>query len=131
KYREWFRPYAPVIREERAPEYFDVDAPTPYMLVVAGVRRPDAVPAVTHVDGTARLQTLGHDMNPALYALPGGCDARTGCPVPLHTPLNEAGEAIVETPEEGVAAFAQINLGHRVVDGRHLLSRSSKRLATA
>ncbi|WP_047872258.1 carbamoyltransferase C-terminal domain-containing protein [Nocardiopsis sp. RV163] len=131
KYREWFRPYAPVVREERAPEYFDVDAPTPYMLVVAGVRRPDAVPAVTHVDGTARLQTLARDTNPALHDLLGEFDVRTGCPVLLNTSFNVAGEPIVETPEEAVAAFARMNLDHLVVDGRHLLSRSSTRMATA
>lgn len=68
KFREPFRPYAPIIDESRAGEYSDIDQPSPFMLVVAGVTPPDEIPAVTQVDGTARLQTLTPEQNPAVHA---------------------------------------------------------------
>lgn len=123
KHREWFRPYAPVIRAERAADYFDLTQPSPYMLIVANVTRPDEVPAVTHVDGTARLQTLEHQQNPKVYALLNEFESRTGCPVLLNTSFNVAGQPIVETPEDAVAAFAAMRLDHLVL-GDRLVSRA-------
>lgn len=118
KFREWFRPYAPVVPVERAGEYFDIDQPTPYMLIVTPVKRPDQVPAATHVDGTARLQTLDRAQNPKLHATLTEFGALTGCPVLLNTSFNVAGQPIVETPQDAVTAFAGMRLDHLVLGDR-------------
>jgi carbamoyltransferase len=122
KFREWFRPYAPVITEDRAPEYFDISQPSPYMLIVASVRQPESVPAISHVDGTARLQTIDRASNPAICDVLGSFDALTKCPVLLNTSFNVAGEPIVETPEDALRAFGSMRLDHLVLNG-HLVSR--------
>lgn len=122
KFREWFRPYAPVIRAERSADFFDLDQPSPYMLIVTKVTRPDAIPSATHVDGTARHQTLEQRQNPAVHRLLGEFERITGCPVILNTSFNVAGQPIVETPEEALAAFASMNLDHLVV-GDQLVSK--------
>jgi carbamoyltransferase len=118
KFREWFRPYAPIVPVERASEFFDIRQPSPYMLIVARVRQPDRVPAITHVDGTARLQTLDRATNPVLHDVLTAFDARTGCPVLLNTSFNVAGQPIVETPEDALAAFAGMRLDYLVMSGR-------------
>ena len=69
KHRESFRPFAPCILEEHLSEYFDIDIPSPYMLLVAPVKKPEKIPAVTHVDGTGRLQTVSKDTNSLYYNL--------------------------------------------------------------
>ncbi|HEX4792111.1 MAG TPA: carbamoyltransferase C-terminal domain-containing protein [Actinospica sp.] len=118
KFREWFRPFAPIVPVERAAEYFEIDQDSPFMLVVAKVRRPDEIPGVTHVDGTARLQTLERDVNPRLYSVLEHFAARTGTPVLLNTSYNVAGQPIVETPEEAVTAFVDMKLDYLVIGGR-------------
>jgi carbamoyltransferase len=118
KFREWFRPYAPIVPAERAGEYFDISQPSPYMLIVAQVRRPDLVPAITHVDGTARLQTLDRPDNPVLHDVLTAFADRTGCPVLLNTSFNVAGQPIVETPEDALAAFAGMRLDYLAMSGR-------------
>ncbi|MFF1509658.1 carbamoyltransferase [Streptomyces sp. NPDC058326] len=123
KFREWFRPYAPVIRAERSDEFFDLGQPSPYMLIVTRVTRPDVIPAAAHVDGTARHQTLEESQNPAVHRLLGEFERLTGCPVLLNTSFNVAGQPIVETPEEAVEAFATMNLDHLVV-GDQLVSKA-------
>ncbi|ONI76450.1 hypothetical protein ALI144C_36750 [Actinosynnema sp. ALI-1.44] len=123
KFREWFRPYAPMIPEERYQEYFDLAQPSPYMLIVADVTRPDAIPAATHVDGTARLQTVAKSANPKIHALLGEFEALTGVPVVLNTSFNVAGQPIVETPRDAVDAFGAMPLDHLVL-GDRLLSRA-------
>ncbi|WP_263247575.1 carbamoyltransferase family protein [Saccharopolyspora rosea] len=123
KHREWFRPYAPVIRAERAEDYFALAQPSPFMLIVAEVTRPDEIPAVTHVDGTARLQTLERPQNPPVYDLLGEFEALTGCPVLLNTSFNVAGRPIVETPEDALDAFAAMDLDHLVL-GNRLVSKA-------
>ncbi|TQK05626.1 carbamoyltransferase C-terminal domain-containing protein [Herbaspirillum sp. SJZ107] len=112
KQREWFRPLAPVVLEERAPAYFDLPGPSPFMQFAAPVRPQMAarVPAITHVDGTARLQTVGPDGDPLLRRLLGGFEARTGVPILLNTSFNGKDEPIVETPREALAAFRQMPL---------------------
>jgi carbamoyltransferase len=112
KQREWFRPLAPVVLEERAGEYFDVPGPSPFMQFAAPVRPPMAgvVPAITHVDCTARLQTVGPHDDPLLRALLEGFDHRTGVPVLLNTSFNGKDEPIVETPAQAVAAFRRMPL---------------------
>lgn len=112
KLREWFRPLAPVVLEERADEFFDVPGPSPFMQFAAPVRPSMAprVPAITHVDCTARLQTVGPNDDPLLRALLRGFEARTGIPVLLNTSFNGKDEPIVETPLEAIASFRRMPL---------------------
>lgn len=112
KQREWFRPLAPVVLEERAAEWFDLPGPSPFMQFAAPVR-PDMAPrvqAITHVDGTARLQTVGADDDPLLRRLLRGFEATTGVPVLLNTSFNGKDEPIVETPQEAVDSFRRMPL---------------------
>jgi carbamoyltransferase len=112
KQREWFRPLAPAVLEERAGAWFDLPGPSPFMQFAAPVR-PDMmaqVPAITHVDGTARLQTVGADDDPLLRNLLKGFEARTGVPILLNTSFNGKDEPIVETPREALAAFRRMPL---------------------
>jgi carbamoyltransferase len=122
KHREAFRPFAPVALEEYSPEYFCLDRESPYMLLVPDVReeKRSVIPAVTHVDGTARLQTLTRDFNPHLYSLVDGFHAATGVPVLLNTSFNVAGEPIVETPDDAVRCFMGTNIDALVL-GDYLL----------
>jgi carbamoyltransferase len=110
--REWFRPMAPMVLQERADEFFDVSGPSPFMQFAAPVR-PEAaalLPAATHVDGTARLQTVGPHDDPLLRTLLAGFAARTGLPVLLHTAFKGKGEPIVESPAEALATFRRMPL---------------------
>ena len=112
KGREWFRPLAPVVLAEHADAYFDVAGASPFMQFSAAVRpgRAGTIPAITHVDGTARLQTVGPDDDPLLRALLAGFDERTGVPVLLNTSFNGKDEPIVETPAQAVASFRRMPL---------------------
>ncbi len=112
KGREWFCPLSPVVPEERAPAYFDLSGPSPFMQFAAPVRPEIApmLPAITHVDGTARLQTVSPSDDPLLRALLAGFEVRTGVPVLLNTSFNGHDEPIVETPFEAVAAFRRMPL---------------------
>jgi len=112
KGREWFRPLAPVVPEERAHAYFELSGPSPFMQFAVPVRPEIApmLPAVTHVDGSARLQTVGPGGDPLLRALLAGFEVRTGVPVLLNTGFNGRDEPIVETPFEAVAAFRRMPL---------------------
>ncbi|MDB5771913.1 MAG: carbamoyltransferase [Burkholderia sp.] len=107
KQREWFRPLAPIVLLEHADRYFDIRRPSPFMQFAAPVR-PDAadlIPAVTHVDCTARLQTVGVSDDPFLRAVLEAFDARTGIPVLLNTSFNRREEPIVESPAEALDTF--------------------------
>jgi carbamoyltransferase len=109
KLREWFRPLAPVVLLEHADRYFNIATPSPFMQYAAPVR-PDAaaiIPAVTHVDGTARLQTVGPADDALLGSLLRAFERRTGVPVLLNTSFNGKDEPIVETPAEALATFRQ------------------------
>jgi carbamoyltransferase len=112
KGREWFRPLAPIVLAEAAPTIFDVDRPAPFMQYAADVRPAyrAALPAVTHVDGTARLQTVDEINTPFLYALLTGFAARTGCPVLLNTSLNGKGDPLVETPQDSLACLQHTSM---------------------
>jgi len=123
KFRESFRPFAPAVLAERAGEYFELDRPSPYMLLVAPVRgfepsRDDLVtglgrlkgvrsplPAVTHVDGSARIQTVSSDTHPLFHRLIEAFAARTGVPVLVNTSFNVRGEPIVCTPVDAYRCF--------------------------
>ena len=107
KLREWFRPLAPVVLLEHADHYFNVANPSPFMQYAAPVR-PDAtptVPAITHIDCTARLQTVGPADDALLYSLLGAFEQRTGVPVLLNTSFNGKEEPIIETPAKAMETF--------------------------
>ena len=127
KYRERFRPFAPSVLREDVADYFDLDEDSPYMLLVAGVKRNrrrsmseeeqslfgidklnlvrSDIPAVTHVDYSARIQTVHRETNPRCYALIETFKRRTGCPVLVNTSFNVRGEPIVCTPEDAFRCF--------------------------
>ena len=107
KLREWFRPLAPIVLLEDADRYFDIRSPSPFMQFAAPVRREMAtvIPAVTHVDCTARLQTVGPDDDLLLRAVLEQFAYRTGVPVLLNTSFNGKDEPIVESPAEALATF--------------------------
>jgi carbamoyltransferase len=107
KRREAFRPFAPSVLDERGHEFFDHYASNPFMLLVQPVRadRRAQIPAVTHVDGTARLQSVTARDNPLYHRLISRFAARTGIPVVLNTSFNLRGEPIVHRPAEAVADF--------------------------
>lgn len=105
KFREGFRPFAPAVLEERAEELFDLGGGnSPLMLRIAPVR-VRSLPAITHHDGTARVQTVNARQNPRLYRLIERFEAETGVPVVVNTSFNVAGEPIVETPRDAIRTF--------------------------
>lgn len=106
KFREKFRPFAPSILEERVGEWFETDETTPYMEKVFPIRveKRDIIPAVTHVDGSGRLQTVAKRTNPLYHALISRFYEKTGVPIVLNTSLNE-NEPVVRTPGEAIACF--------------------------
>ncbi len=117
KFREPFRPFAPVVLAERARDYFELpddprSVPADYMLMVARVRpeRAAEIPAVTHVDGTGRLQRVNRDTNPAYYRLIERFGERTGTPVLLNTSFNLRGEPVVDTPAQALSTFAHSDI---------------------
>jgi carbamoyltransferase len=145
KFRESFRPFAPIVLRERAHEYFEMKPgeESPYMLIVAPVRAdkrtaaPDGsapavgldrihgvrsvVPAVTHVDNSARIQTVDRERNPRLKALLEAFDGITGCPVLINTSFNVRGEPIVCTPQEAYHCFMATDIDALVIDDFLLL----------
>jgi carbamoyltransferase len=127
KHREAFRPFAPVTLVETVADYFDMDRPCPYMLFVPTVRKDkrSVIPAVTHVDGTGRLQTVTASENPLFYRIIEGFAARTGVPVLLNTSFNDNNEPIVETPEDAVRCFTGTNINALLIGGTHLLIKNA------
>lgn len=105
KHRENYRPFAPIVLLEDCEEYFEIKGDSPYMLLVADVRKPEVIPSVTHVDGTARVQTVTREGNGVVYDLVAAFKAITGVPVILNTSFNDAGEPIVETPADSLICF--------------------------
>ena len=143
KFRESFRPFAPAVLRERVHEWFDLDEDSPYMLLVADVlperRVPvppetktlwgieqvnvprSTIPAVTHVDYSARIQTVRREVNPEYYDIIDAFYQRTGCPVVVNTSFNVRGEPIVCTPEDAYRCFMRTNmdallLGHFILE---------------
>lgn len=119
KHRESFRPFAPACLEEFANEYFELDCPSPFMLLIAKVKKSN-VPAITHIDGTARVQTVNAEQNPKFYSLIKEFQKLTGVPVVLNTSFNDSGEPIVETPQDAVKTFKATNLDALIM-GDYLL----------
>ena len=107
KGREQFRPVAPMVLEDRAAELFDGPLPSPYMLFTHRVREAwrQRIPAVVHVDGTARIQTVSAAREPLLAAMLGGFERRTGVPVVVNTSLNTAGRPMVDDPRDALECF--------------------------
>jgi carbamoyltransferase len=147
KYRESFRPFAPAILAERVADYFELDRPSPYMLLVAPVRQElrldpteqskqlfgieqlkvprSELPAITHVDYSARIQTVHEHTNPRFYALLRAFDQVTGCPVLVNTSFNVRGEPIVCTPEDAYRCFMRTEMDYLVIEN-FLLSKNDQ-----
>ncbi|HKP03531.1 MAG TPA: carbamoyltransferase C-terminal domain-containing protein [Chthoniobacterales bacterium] len=127
KHREAFRPFAPAILEEFAHEYFEIDRPSPYMLLVPPARegKRDRIPAVIHVDETGRLQTVSKTSNQDFYSLIEQFHQKTGVPVLLNTSFNVANEPIVETPEDAIRCFLSTGIDALLI-GDYLLVKENK-----
>lgn len=125
KHREPFRPFAPACLLERASDFFEIDRPSPYMLLVPAVRQDkrSVIPAVTHVDGTGRLQTVSRSDNPRFRRLIELFAERTGVPVLLNTSFNDNGEPIVETPEDAVRCFLATEIDALLVEDVLLIKK--------
>lgn len=147
KYRESFRPFAPSVLAERVSEYFEIDHSSPYMLLVAPVKESlripmtaqqeqlfgidklnvprSEIPAVTHVDYSARIQTVHKETNPRYYDLISNFEKRTGCAVLVNTSFNVRGEPIVCTPEDAYRCFMRTEMDYLVVEN-FLLAKSEQ-----
>jgi carbamoyltransferase len=117
KHRQAFRPFAPIVLAERMKEVFEGDEDSPFMLIAKPVRPEwrDKIPAIVHVDGTARVQTVREATNPMLYRLLKEFEALTGVPVLINTSFNIKGEPIVETPQDAVNCFLTTGVDHLVI----------------
>lgn len=147
KYRESFRPFAPVVKNEKVSEWFEIDRRSPYMLLVAPVKEDkrhmmteeqeklfgieklniprSEIPAVTHVDYSARIQTVHAETNPRFYSLLNEFEERTGCPVLVNTSFNVRGEPIVCTPEDAYRCFMRTEMDYLVLEN-FLLSKKDQ-----
>jgi carbamoyltransferase len=147
KFREGFRPFAPSVLEEKVAEWFEIGCESPYMLLVAPVKRerqipltPEQrtlwgieklnvpksdIPAVTHIDYSARIQTVSRATNPNYHALISAFERLTGCPVIVNTSFNVRGEPIVCTPADAYACFMRTHIDHLVL-GPFLLDKAAQ-----
>jgi carbamoyltransferase len=138
KFRESFRPFAPSVLRERVGDFFEMDCDSPYMLLVAPVRQElrhemteeqdrlfgieklnvqrSSLPAITHVDYSARVQTVRREDNAMYYDLIAEFDRLTGCPVLVNTSFNVRGEPIVCTPEDAYRCFMRTGIDSLVVE---------------
>ncbi|MBU2541431.1 MAG: carbamoyltransferase [Candidatus Omnitrophica bacterium] len=151
KFRESFRPFAPTVLKEKAGEYFEIDRESPYMLLTAPVKndhryslkenekklkgidklrviRSD-IPAVTHVDYSARIQTVKHEDNPIYYDLINAFYKKTGCPVVINTSFNVRGEPIVCSPQDAFNCFLRTDMDYLVM-GSFLLAKSEQKTSS-
>jgi len=138
KYRESFRPFAPSVLDSHVGKYFEQDSPSPYMLIVAPVReeyripltdeqqklfgierlnlKRSELPAITHVDYSARVQTVHEETNPRFHRLLREFDARTGCGMLVNTSFNVRGEPIVCTPADAYRCFMRTEMDYLVIE---------------
>ena len=152
KFRESFRPFAPSVLEEKAGDYFDIDRPSPYMLLVTPVKHKkrkhisprdqhftgfkklrvvrSEVPAVTHVDYSARIQTVSPDTNPLYYAMIKRFWEDYGCPIIINTSFNVRGEPIVCTPQDAYKCFMRTNMDYLLM-GNFLLDKKDQKQITS
>jgi carbamoyltransferase len=148
KFRESFRPFAPSVLKEKVSEYFELEAESPYMLLVAPVQKSkrlsvtagqealfgldrlnvarSSIPAVTHVDYSARVQTVERRTNPRFYDIIKKFDEKYGCPVIINTSFNVRGEPIVESPEDAYRCFMRTNMDYLVL-GNFLLEKTMQK----
>ncbi len=148
KFRESFRPFAPSVIKEKASDLFEIDTESPYMLLVAPVRKEirremtegeaklfgieklkmirSRIPAVTHVDYSARIQTVSEEDNPLYYKLLKAFYEKTGCPAIINTSFNVRGEPIVCTPEEAYLCFMRTNIDYLIM-GNYLLDKEEQK----
>jgi len=126
KFREGFRPFAPSVLMDKAAEWFEIDCDSPYMLLVAQVREGRrTIPSVTHVDNSARLQTVTRDEAPLYYDLIREFERLTGVPIVINTSFNVRGEPIVCTPRDAYLCFMRTNMDTLVL-GHHLLDKKQQ-----
>jgi len=125
KFREAYRPFAPSAIVEATKEFFDLEVEAPFMLKVCNVlkEKQSVIPAVTHVDGSARLQTVGKDLHPRYYELIKKLGERTGVPIVLNTSFNIQGEPVVESPQDALRCFFSTGLDYLVI-GDFLVGKS-------
>jgi carbamoyltransferase len=138
KYRESFRPFAPSVLREQVADWFELDTDSPYMLLVADVGKPrrremtsqeealwgidklnvkrSEIPAVTHVDYSARIQTVRHETNPLYWEIIEAFRQQTGCPIVVNTSFNVRGEPIVCTPEDSYRCFMRTEMDYLVLE---------------
>ena len=121
KHREEFRPFSPVVLEEFAFEWFDIDCPSPFMLFSVACKKPDIIPSACHIDGSARVQTVDEENNGKYYRLLKEFHRRTGIPCLINTSFNIQGEPIVETPQNAVDCFLGTELDALVLENHLLL----------
>jgi len=151
KFRESFRPFAPTVLREKVSEYFELDRESPYMLLVAPVRKEicremsreeqdrfgldklhvvrSCVPAITHVDYSARVQTVDREVNPLFYRTIEALNERHGCPLVINTSFNVRGEPIVCSPEDAYRCFMRTNMDYLVM-GPFLLDKAQQKPLT-
>ncbi len=126
KMREGFRPFAPSIPESRVADWFELDRPSPYMLLVAQVRKDrPPLPAITHIDGSARIQTVSRDQDALYHDLLEAFGARTGVPILVNTSMNVRGEPMVCDPDDAWACFMRTDMD-RLVCGPFVLEKASQ-----
>ena len=148
KFRESFRPFAPSVTKERASDFFEIDTESPYMLLVAPVKKEirremskeeqrlfgleklhvsrSIIPAVTHVDYSARIQTVSMEDNPLYYKMIAKFDEKHGCPVIINTSFNVRGEPIVCTPDDAYLCFMRTNMDYLIM-GNYLLEKKKQK----
>jgi carbamoyltransferase len=120
KFREPFRPFAPMVTKERADEFFTLGQPAPFMSMASGVTEAARkhVPAIVHANGTARLQTVSSAQNPFVHGVLEAFGRRTGVPVLINTSLNVKGRPICGTPDMALACLAGSGLDALLLEGR-------------
>ena len=128
KFRESFRPFAPSVLEEDCDEYFEMDKPSPFMLLTAQVKKK-VIPAVTHLDGSARIQTVSFKENPLFYQLIKSFKDLTNVPVIINTSFNVRGEPIVCSPHEAFLCFMRTEMDYLVMD-KFLLDKNKMKPLT-
>ncbi|MBN2369691.1 MAG: carbamoyltransferase [Vicinamibacteria bacterium] len=126
KFREGFRPFAPSVLADKSPEWFELEGDSPFMLLVAPVRESKRViPSVTHVDHSARIQTVRREQNPLYHDLIEAFAQITGVPIIINTSFNVRGEPIVCTPHDAYVCFMRTNMDHLVL-GHQILDKKAQ-----
>ena len=148
KFRESFRPFAPSVIKEKVSDYFEIDRESPYMLLVAPVKKDlcrqmtdeeqnlfgldklhikrSFVPAITHIDYSARIQTVDNETNPLYHQMISKFNEKYGCPVIINTSFNVRGEPIVCTPEDAYRCFMRTNMDYLIM-GNFLLDKKQQK----